>query len=195
MKKFVMVLLVLAVVGSSAFAFDILSFPPPLEGGGKLMVDLGIGYAGWGTYSGWKMKVPPLVATVEFALPVNVPISVGGLFSFSQYTWDWNVYGYSSAHKWTHTYMIFAALANWHWGFDVKWMDVYTGLNIGYQSYSSKYDGPDKDYASRYYSWDYSGIYWGTQVGIHFYFTDVIGLALEVGYPIYAKAALALKFL
>jgi hypothetical protein len=30
--------------------------------------------------------------------------------------------------------------------------------------------------------------------GVHYYFTENIGVAAEFGYPIYAKIALALKF-
>ena len=188
MKKILMVLLVLAVVGSSAFAFDILSYPPSVKGG-DIMVDLGIGYSGWGSYSGWKMKIPPLVASVEYALPVDVPISVGGMFAIAQYGWD-----FYSQHSAKYTFLTFAGRGNWHWGFDIDWLDLYTGMSIGYQSFSYSVDGPDKAYWEKFYNWNYGGFYWGTQIGAHFYFAKNIGINVEFGYPIYAKAALALKF-
>ena len=195
MKKLFLALLVFAVVCGAVFAdFDILSYPSSIEGG-DIQIDLGLGYAGWGSYSGWKMKLPPIVLTGEYCLPVGVPISVGGMFSVARYGWDWSDYSYSNAHKITYTYLIFAARGNWHWGFDINWLDLYTGLSFGYRHFSWSYDGPDKAYFDRYYSgWSYGGFYFGTQVGAHFYFTKFLGAAVEVGWPIYIKGAVALKF-
>ena len=192
MKKTVLALLIFATALGSAAAvgFDILSYPAPLEGG-NILVDLGLGYSNWGSHSGWKMKIPPLVATAEYCLPIPVPISVGGLFSYARYG---NSYTYMGNHTWNHNYFIFAGRANWHFGFDISWLDLYAGMNIGYRYYSVKYDGPNKGWADDWYTSSYSGLYWGTQAGAHFYFTNFIGAVAEVGYPIYAKAGVALKF-
>ena len=188
MKKLIFVLLIFAVVGISAFAdTDWLQYPPSVKGG-DILLSAGIGYAGWGNYSGWKMSIPPIVITGEYCLPVGLPISVGGLFSISRYYWE-----YLNTYKWTHTYVIVAGRGNWHWNFDVNWLDVYTGINLGYRSHSTSYSGPN-DWYSNAQSWSYSGVYFGTQVGANFFFTDMFGVNVEVGWPIYIKAALAVKF-
>ena len=195
MKKVILVLLVFAVVCGSAFAvdFDILSYPSSLKGG-DILVDLGIGYAGWGSTIGGKTKIPPLIVSGEYCLPVGLPISVGGMFSISSYTWEWNDPTYTNPHKTTYTYLIFAPRGNWHWGFDIDWLDLYTGVSTGYRHFFWKYNGPNADYFSRYHSWNYGGFYIGTQLGAHFYITNFIGANVEFGWPIYAKAAVSLKF-
>jgi hypothetical protein len=183
MKKLILVLLVLALGCGSAFAFDILSYPSSMAGG-DLQVDIGVGYA-LGSAGGWKLKIPPLAVSVDYALPVEVPISVGGIFGFYQYGYDSGVWDY------THTYMVFGGRANWHWGFDVKWLDLYTGLTLGYRYHRSSIDGPNSNLAS---DTSYSGFSFGGQLGAHFYFTKTVGAVVEFGYPFVAKVGLALKF-
>jgi hypothetical protein len=174
--------LVLALGCGSAFAFDILSYPSSMAGG-DLQVDIGVGYA-FASLGGSKLKIPPLAVNVDYALPVEVPISVGGIFGFYQYGYD------SFAWSYTHTYMVFGARANWHWGFDVKWLDLYSGLTLGYRYHRSRVE-PDLSYAPTY---SYSGFAFGGQFGAHFYFTKTVGAVVEFGYPFVAKAGLALKF-
>ena len=186
MKKLALLLLIAVVVGGTAFTLDLLEYPPPVEGG-NILVDLGVGFGTFGA-SGWKVKIPPLAATVEYCLPVPVPISVGGMFSFFQYGWD-----YTGGHSWLYNFMVFAGRANWHWNFDVDWLDFYTGLSMGYQSFSAVYSGPDKTWADSTYNWSYSGLYWAGQVGAHFYFTKHLGAVAEFGYPLLVKAGVALK--
>ena len=188
MKKTALLFLIFMTAAGFAFAADILQYPPPLKGG-NVLVDIGLGYADWGNSPSWKMKIPPLVAAGEYCLPVGIPVSVGGMFAFSQFGWS-----YTGGHDWTYTDLIFAGRGNWHWNIDLSWLDLYTGVNLGYKHFSVKYDGPDQIWADLNYSWNYSGLYWGIQAGAHFYFTNYIGLALEGGWPVYAKAALALKF-
>ena len=181
MKKLVLILVILMVMGGTLFAFDPLSYPPPVEGG-DLMLDIGIGLRAMG-YSSAKWTIPPLYAQIEFALPVGVPISVGGLFTISSYGYK---YGTNSEHNWLD--MTFGGRANWHWGFDVSWLDLYTGLSLGYTV--SKYTGKNN-----FYDLDgYGGFYWAGQIGAHFYFTKLIGLNVEFGFPYWVKAGVALKF-
>ena len=188
MKKAILILLVFAAAASPVFAADILQYPLQLRGG-NILIDIGLGYTDWGYSTTWKMKIPPIVASAEYCLPVGVPVSVGGLFSYSLYDWD-----YTGGHNWTYTYMVFAGRGNWHWNLDLSWLDLYTGLNLGYRYFSVDYEGPDKIWADRYYTWNNSGLFWGVQGGAHFYFTKYAGFAVEGGWPIYAKVALALKF-
>ena len=178
MKKVILVLLVLVVVSGSAFAIDMLSFPPPL-GGGAIMIDLGIGlrYIDWGTIV-TKMQVPPLWFQAEYALPVGVPISVGGGFAFTRRVGRWD-------DDFSLTYITPHLRANWHWGFPVSWLDFYTGLGVGFDIVNANYGD---------YSVSDSDFFWGIQAGAHFYFTRVIGVMAETGFPFYLKAGVALKF-
>jgi len=184
MKKLLLLLLVFLIVGSSVFAFDILSYPPALGGGGSIMIDAGIGinYYGWVYNYYGKMSVPPIFAQVEYALPVGVPISVGGFTAFYQY--KYNGYYYT----WRNNFVTFGGRANWHWGFDIDKLDVYSGLSLGYRLhfYSGDYDS--------YNSYSYGGFDFGAQVGAHYYFTPVFGAMVETGYPFLIKTGVALKF-
>ena len=177
MKKIILVLLILAVVGGAAFAFDPLSYPPPLYGGGSIMVDAGAGY--W--YSSFLdfggFGVPPLFVDVEYALPVGVPISFGAGVSFFQWKFsDTN----------TQTWITPHVRTNWHFGFDVSWLDLYLGFSFGGNIISKEnYHGSTG--AS-------SGPYGGAHVGAHLYFSHNVGAVIEAGYPFVFKAGLALKF-
>ena len=181
MKRTILVLLIFAVVAGSAFAIDLLSFPPPVDPG-SVMIDVGIGfrYLSWdlGGFLGTRMQVPPLWLQVEYALPVGVPISVGGAFGFTRRVDRWGV-GVSA------NYFTPQLRANWHWGFPVQWLDFYTGLGLGVDIRNVSWEG-ESDTDVRFY--------YGMQVGAHFYFTDNIGVVAETGFPYYLKAGLALKF-
>ena len=185
MKKIVLVLLILAVTAGTAFAFEILSYPPPLAGGGSLMLDAGIGvlYTPWsivGAIIG-KIRIPPLFLNVEYALPIKVPISVGGGVSFSQWNFS-NDYRLTQITPYTR--------ASWHWGFDAKWLDFYTGISLGYNIVTVQWRS---DYTGSRSTWG-SSFNYGTHVGAHFYFSKVFGAVAEVGYPFLIKVGLAFKF-
>ena len=111
MKKFLMVLLILAVIGGSAFALDWLSYPPPVDGG-DFILDIGIGLPYW--FSG--ITIPPLFVTGEFALKA-IPLSLGGGVAFF------------GRHNWFQIPVFFRA--NWHFPFPVDWLDFFAGIDIG----------------------------------------------------------------
>jgi len=193
MKKCLLVLLIFVVIGGTAFAFDIMSHPPRLAGGNAVMIDAGVGlntdilfwsvlFAGYG-----KMSVIPLYLNVEYALP-SIPLSIG--LSASYYQMKWNLYD-SWDWGWEFNYLTIASRINWHWGFNVKWMDFYTGLSLGYRAFWDTWYG--NSYYHYSYTSSYGGFYYGAQVGIHFYFTNFLGLQLETGYPYLLKAGLSFK--
>jgi predicted transcriptional regulator len=181
MKKIFLVLLIFIIIGGSAFAFDILSYPPPV-GSGNVMVDAGIGLT-LGDYG--TISIPPIFINVEYALPVNVPVSVGGFGAF--YRYNYRVSGNSG---WQYTFFTFGGRANWHWGLDISWLDLYSGLWIGYRVFSAGWVGGGSGYNAP----SYGGFDFGFQAGAHFYFSNTIGLVLESGYPFALKAGVALKF-
>ena len=191
MKKIILVLLVFAVVTGSAFAdFDIMSFPPPVQAG-NIMIDAGIGMR---LYSYLDMSIPPLFVQVEYALPVELPISVGAGISFGQWKYKYSFWGFTSSdYLYTVTYITPHLRANWHWGFDIPWLDFYTGISLGANIASVKWN--DSSYSS------YTGIstssnsfFFAFQAGAHFYFKENVGAMVETGYPYWLKAGIALKF-
>ena len=104
MKKFFLALFVFFIISGSAFAFDILSYPPPVDGG-NVMVDIGIGLTAYGsTYS--EISIPHIFLNVEYALSADVPISVGGFAAF--YRYNYRVIGDSG---WQYTFFTFGGKA------------------------------------------------------------------------------------
>jgi hypothetical protein len=180
MKKLLLLLVVFIIGAAGAFAvgFDILSYPTPVSGG-NILVDVGIGFTG---VEDGDMVIPPLRVSAEYALPVGVPISVGGLFAF--HSTEYKYLGSKLGWK----YFTFGARGNWHWGLDISWLDLYTGIFFGYEVVS--FDG-----SSAYEDlFDYGGFAFGGQLGAHFYFTEMLGAFVEFGYPYWASLGLALKF-
>jgi len=187
MKRIVLVLLILAIISGSAFALDLLSYPPPLSGG-NLMLDAGLGLV-WTGWSYGKLWIPPLFLQVEYALPVKVPISVGGGLSF--FAW-----GYDNIDQWGDDYgfkrfvITPQVRANWHWAFPVSWLDFYTGVSLGWNIVSEKVNDPNYKSIYRGTSW----FYYNLQAGAHFYFSKKVGAMVETGWPYWLKAGVAFKF-
>jgi hypothetical protein len=184
MKRLVFLVSFLVAFGGAAFSLNIFSFPPPLNGGGNVIVDAGAGLTAFGdNYD--TMSVPPLFVNMEYAFSGILPISVGGFATFFQY----NSIDKSSEEEWQYSFFTIGGKANWHWGFDVKWMDLYTGMWIGYKSFyqaklpDSYYDAPNTG------TFDY-----GWQVGVRFYLLKNVGIVVESGYPFVLKVGTSLKF-
>ena len=182
MKKVFLVLLVLTVFGATAFASDLLSYPPPLRPG-NILIDVGVGYA-FATGSGASMVVPPLVLTVEYCLPVGVPISVGGLIGY--YQWEWRGAGWVE----TWSYTTFGARANWNWNINLDWLNLYTGVFVGYTHFSWSANVAGSEIIAP----NYGGVSIGGQAGARFFFSRNFGAVVELGFPFVAKAGLAIKF-
>jgi len=183
MNKFFLALMIFVVTCGFALDFDILSYPPPI-GSGNVMVDAGIGLTAYGSTYG-TVSIPPISLDVVYALSANMPISVGGFTAFYQY--NYRVVGDSG---WQYTFFTFGGRADWHWGFDVNWLDLYSGMWIGYNVFSADWVGSGSGATAP----SYGGIGFGFQAGAHFYFKDNIGIVLESGYPFALKVGAALKF-
>ena len=140
----------------------------------KLFINAGIGF-GFSTYD---MGIPPISASVDFKLPVKVPITVGATAAFS--TWKYEIPGFASMPPLipaipgadvVYTNIGFGARAAYHFNF-VKNLDVYSGITLGYVVQSSNVDGQDGT----------SFFLYGFNVGARYFFTKALGAYLEAGY-------------
>jgi len=190
MKKLLLLLLILFVVGGSVFAFDIMSYPPALGNGGAVMIDVGAGFPLYSflfSYlSNSKLGVPPIFIDAQYAIP-NIPLSVGLSTAYWQYKTHYYYYINRYDYYWRDHYIFVGAKADWHFGFDMDVIDFYAGVTLGY-NYWFKTGDYYKTYSTM------SPLHYGGHAGAHFYFTPVFGAMAEVGYPFGLKAGVSLKF-
>jgi len=176
-KKGLLVLVLAMLIAGGAFAQDDMwtSFADGI-GDSSLFVNVGIG---WGLTS-YDYSLPPISASVEYALPIGLPLTVGGYFGLALF--DTTYY--------TGVQMGFGVRASWHVNFGIRNLDAYAGLTLGWMIWTLDY----KSSGNRAY--DLGGFYYAGNVGIRYFFIDNVGVYLEIGYsPVsIASAGLALKF-
>jgi hypothetical protein len=131
------------------------------------------------------MGVPPLSVSADFKLPVKLPITVGGIFTFAQWK-----YSYGGVYDFAWNNIGLGVRGMYHFNF-LKNLDTYAGLTLGYviQSFDGGgYSGSGYDGASFFL--------FGTHVGARYFFTDKIGAYLELGYSglQFASLGLSVKF-
>ena len=181
-KKLVLALLMATLLAGGAFAQEWYNSYAPGIDGSTIIANVGIGF-GYGG-AGYKMSIPPISASVEYAgLPI--PLSVGGYFGIARYTGSYWLFEY------TQMYIAFGARAAWHFNF-LSNLDTYAGVGIGYIMYSyggeaSSLNDLDLDKGA----FDFGGF-----IGARYFFTDIIGVYLETGYSglTVVSAGLSLKF-
>ena len=163
MKKIVLVLLILAVFGGSAFAFDLFSFPDPIEEGNILIsptFNLG-GLAGWGGV------MIGITGAVDYALPIPIPFMVGGEVGFAFFTEEYGP-----------KLVPILARFSWHPNFEVDGLDTYVRLKMGYSIGFGDAGG------SGYGGWS-GGFCFGSTAGVRYFFSDNIGVFGELGWDGY----------
>ena len=163
MKKIILLLLILVVVGGSVFAFDISTFPSPIQPGNLLISPtISIGrFFSWWDY-GFLLGI---TGAVEYALPI--PLTVGGevgvAFGFGEY----GVIGIP----------ILAKVA-WHPNFEVPNLYTYItlklGASLGFPTGEAKNDTKGG-----------AGFAYGFNAGVRYFFTPTIGVFGELGWDQY----------
>jgi hypothetical protein len=191
-KKGLLVLVLVAVIAGGAFAEWYNSYAPGIDNS-KVLINAGIGFGFSGTYS---MGIPPLSLSADFRLPIKVPITLGGIVGFS--TWGWE----SGSGAWlvdvTYTNIAFGLRGAYHFNF-VKNLDVYAGLTLGWvvQTASVEYGSAYNVAGAVKPSHDgVSFFLYGFNIGGRYFFTNNIGVYLELGYSglQIASIGLSLKF-
>jgi hypothetical protein len=187
MKRRLFAVLVLSVVAAGGvFAqnwYD--SYAPGIDES-KVLINAGVGFG----FSSYSMGIPPISASVDFKLPVKLPITLGPTATFS--TWRYSAY-FTDV---TYTNIGFGLRGAYHFNF-VKNLDTYAGITLGYviQSATSKYSGPYSNLVGNYSAGN-SFFLFGANIGARYFFTKNVGAYVELGYSglQVASIGLSLKF-
>jgi hypothetical protein len=186
-KKGFVVLILAMVVAGGAFAEWYDSYAPGIDES-KVLINAGVGYG----FSSYSMGIPPISVSADFKLPINLPITVGGMAAFS--TWGYSTGSGDRAIDVTYLNIGFGVRGAYHFNF-VKNLDAYAGLTLGYViqtadvKYGSAYDGngirPSYDGVSY--------LLYGFNIGARYFFTNNIGAYLELGYSGLQNASIGLS--
>ncbi|MDR2069988.1 MAG: hypothetical protein LBP81_01020 [Treponema sp.] len=197
MKRFTKLLGIIvigAVIPASAFALDWKAYPDAIKAG-NIIVNAGVGF---GTPLYGSMSIPPLILSIDYALPIGgIPFTLGGFFGFNQSKYK---YDYIAGYGYTYTYTgtAFGARLAYHPNFGVKNLDVYATFALGYYLYGAKaeYTGEWPTGTLKTSPAKYDTFYWGGNLGVRYFFTPKIGAWAELGYSAlsYISAGITIKF-
>ena len=171
MKKILLLLLILITVGGSVFAFNINTFPSPIQPGNWLISPaLNIGYFGWsgGGYS--NNFLIGFAGRFDRAMNFPVAITFGGEVSL-------NLAAGADSTLMAVPLMFRVA---WHPNFEVPNLDVYAAFKLGV-GIGIAPDVSSSDIRK-------FGFAWGTDIGVGYFFNKSIGVFGELGwnyYPLY----------
>jgi opacity protein-like surface antigen len=194
MRKLIAIMIVATVTGTAAFAQDWYnSYAPGIDQ--NILINAGIGFGPTGDY---KNGVIPLSVSADFKLPIDIPLTVGGIFTYSQWkltiSIPTNIWGTSYENydlRWNNFGL--GVRVMYHFNF-VKNFDVYTGITLGYviQTLDASYYD---DIATVTGSYDAQSFFlFGVNVGARYFFTEYIGAYLEVGWSGLQFASLGVTF-
>ncbi len=151
---------------------------------GDKVFNLGVGFGStyYGSY--YTSHTPALSASLEFGVKDGVldkgSIGVGGYVGYSSATWA-NYYKTSN--------IIIGARGSFHYPLVSK-LDTYTGLLLGYNIYSYKYES---SYIGA--TGTSSGLAFAWFAGARYYFSNNFAVLGEIGYGIaYLTVGVSLKF-
>lgn len=168
MKKIILVALIFAVVGGTAFSFDVHSFPSNINKGDFLLSPMFIlgGYGiSIGGFSGEGGLAFGAIFAADYALPIPFALTVGG---------ELGIVG-SSASDFDGLAIPILARASWHPNFEVPNLDPYVTVKMGYSACTiENFNG---------------GFSFGFNVGTRYFFNPMIGVFGELGYNRYSMGS------
>ncbi|MDY0151431.1 MAG: outer membrane beta-barrel protein [Candidatus Cloacimonas sp.] len=125
---------------------------------GQAQINAGVGLSSWG-----------IPVYVGFDYGIHKDFTMGAEVSYRSYRHEWH------NHDYDHTVTGISGNLNYHFNHILEiprnW-DLYAGLNLGFYVWNSPED---------YHGDNTSGLGLGAQLGGRFYFTDAVGVNLEVG--------------
>jgi hypothetical protein len=190
MKKIFLAALVIAIIavgGAFAQEQDWNRFAPALDGN-NLFINAGIGF---GQTGGYNMGLPPISVSADYRLPIDLPITLGAVATLTTWKYSAGVPGMYTIDV-TYRNIGFGVRGMYHFNF-MENLDTYAGLTLGYVMQSVTASDTLGHGAG------YSGVsffLWGLNIGARYFFTDLLGAYIELGYSElqYASIGLALKF-
>tara|TARA_R110002049_G_scaffold289495_3_gene472370 strand:+ start:1594 stop:2043 length:450 start_codon:yes stop_codon:yes gene_type:complete len=125
---------------------------------GQAQFNAGLGFSSWGV---------PVYLGVDYG--VHEDITIGGELSFRSYRDNWK------NDRYNHSIIGISGNANYHFNnllnIPKEW-DFYAGLNLGFYIWNS---------SRNYGGSNTSGLGLGAQLGGRYYFTEKLGVNLELG--------------
>jgi hypothetical protein len=196
-KKTILVLVLAALVTGGVFAQNMFTSWAPgiVDRGTNLFINVG---AGFGFVPFWtQLEIPHVEASVEYALPIGLPISVGGYFGFVTGRNKDVFISYKA--DLVEMAMSFGLRGSYHFNFNVRNLDTYASIALGWVIYTLNYDWketPPDYFRNNNSDDDNSTFFYDVRVGVRYFFTNNIGAFLEAGYsPVsLVNLGLALKF-
>jgi hypothetical protein len=161
---------------------------PTFEKGDKVL-NLGIGFGGYGTW-GYHPAVPPVSASFEVGIVDDVidkgTIGIGGFLAYASYKET----GYYGDSYWSFNRMVIGARGSLHYPFVDK-LDTYGGLMLGFNSNTWNWHGSGSERTND----GGSGLGFSLYAGARYYFSEKFAAMGELGYGIsYLNLGIALKF-
>ena len=171
-NKGVLVLVLVLMATGGVFAQEWYDSYAPGIADNNIFINAGIGLGPTGNYNS---GIPPISASVDIKLPIDQPITVGAIVTFS--TWKYISPYPGSRYEVTYTNIGFGGRGMWHFNFAEN-LDTYVGLTLGYVIQdSSVTQGVGIDYSTAS-----SFFLWGFNLGARYFFNDSIGVFAELGY-------------
>lgn len=172
-----------------AFGFLIVSAQTPTFEKGDKVLNLGIGFGGYGTL-GYRVALPPVSASFEVGILDGIldkgTIGVGGYLAFASYKQR----GYIGDSYWSYSRFVIGPRGTFHYPLVDK-LDTYGGLMLGFSKKTWKWNGSSTHGDDP----GGSGIGFALFGGARYYFTDQLAAMAELGFGIsYLNIGVALKF-
>lgn len=144
------------------------------------VAQLGIGLGGLGGFYG-SSNLPVLSVGMDFG--IDKMFSAGGRIGYTSSSFESPYFiGFTrSLYRWKYTYITIAGRGSYHYPIENNKLDLYGGLDLGYNIVSAKYDG---DVTGRTFASGASGSYmfFGIHVGGRYYFSETFAAFGELGY-------------
>jgi hypothetical protein len=197
MKKiFASVMILLCFSMAVAFAVETTIFPESVEPGnviinGSLGLSNSLVLSNRGT-----PLVPSLSLSVEYALPISLPFSVGAVIGFASSERK----GESGNGKFTYTWPVFSigAKVAYHFNWLISGLDTYAALTLGadFVSANTEYSGYENATTKPSAGDSVTSFLFGLEFGARFFFTSNVGVFIEEGFNTftYLRSGLVFKF-
>jgi len=176
-KKYLLILALVVLVAGGVFGQEEwwTSYSPAVADS-TLLVNVGIGLGS--PTRGLNMGIPPVSASVDLVLPVPLPITVGAVAMFTSWKYSENVDVINVTASYRNIGI--GVRGMYHFNF-LEALDTYAGLTVGYviQSAKVKTSGAPGNHSARAAG---NFVLWGLNIGGRYYFNELIGAYVELGY-------------